>query len=388
MPFPWHTFAMAHSTDPYLPSEVFGAGEDRPPRALIAPGRYIQGNGALDRLGTYLGLVESKRPGVLGSPRRLAAYQDRMETGLDSEGIAGVFLEFGGEASLKEIEGRAADFTLESVDAVIAFGGGKCIDAGKAIAHRLGVSVVIVPTLASNDAPCSALSVIYNPDGEVEGVEFFPSSPALVVVDTGLVASAPARFLVAGMGDAMATWYEARAVASNPDAVTTIGGSQTLAANAIGEVCASTLFRSGADAVGAVAANEVDRALEDVVEANTLLSGIGFESGGLAVAHAVASALTMLPEVHGNHLHGEMVAIGTLAQLIIEDDAEELEQVRNFFAEVGLPTRLSDISIDSGDSASIEQVAEESMTYDFIHNVGSRVEAGIVAQTLKSLGTD
>ena len=49
------------------------------------------------------------------------------------------------------------------------------------------------------------------------------------------------------------------------------------------------------DGVAAARDVEVDAltpALERVVEANTLLSGLGFESGGLCIAHAVHNGLT------------------------------------------------------------------------------------------------
>jgi glycerol dehydrogenase len=159
---------------------------------------------------------------------------------------------------------------------------------------------------------------LYSPEGVSTGAEFYPASPALVVVDTGIVAAASERFLVSGMGDAMATWYEAAACLRNENAMTTVGARPTVASYAIGEVCAKTLFERGVAAATAVAEHTVDDALEAVVEANTLLSGLGFESGGLAAAHGFAQSFTALAATNAEYLHGEMVAIGTLAQLIME----------------------------------------------------------------------
>src|SRR5262249_30131423 len=158
----------------------------------------------------------------------------QLREGLRVAGIASVARSFRGECSLEEITAHVEALAEERIDCVLAAGGGKCIDAGKAIAFRLGIPVVVLPTLASNEAQCSALSVIYSPEGVSAGPEFYPSSPALVVVDTGIVAAAPERYLVAGMGDAMATWYEARACLLNPAAVTTVGARPTLASCAIG----------------------------------------------------------------------------------------------------------------------------------------------------------
>jgi len=174
---------------------------------MIAPPKYIQGAGVLEHIGRYLELLGCRRFGVLASSRGHGAEGARAAESIERHGAASIAAVFGGECSLPEIEQHAAALADERVDCVIAVGGGKCVDAGKCIAERVGVPVVIVPTLASNDAPCSALSVVYTPEGVMSGAELFPNSPVLVVVDTAVVAGASARYLVSGMGDAMATWY-------------------------------------------------------------------------------------------------------------------------------------------------------------------------------------
>jgi len=367
----------------YLPMEVFApAADGRVPRAFIAPQRYIQGAGVLAHVGRYLSLVRARRVAILitaGGQRRHGAV---LETSLAGASIESVVRHFGGESSLQEIDGHASALRDAGVDCLLTVGGGKCIDAGKAIAYRLGVPVVVAPTLASNDAPCSALSVLYTPAGVSTGVEFYPTSPALVVVDTGIVAAASERFLVAGMGDAMATWYEALACLRNPRGMTTLGARPTLAAIAIGETCASTLFARGGAAAAAVRSRTVDDALEAVVEANTLLSGLGFESGGLAAAHGFAQSFTALPKTHANHLHGEMVAMGTLAQLVIEARLDEAERVARFFAEVGLPVHLGQVSIDAGDAGAVDTVVGETLSFPFIGNMSTPIDAAVLRSGL------
>ncbi len=356
------------TSNDYLPHPIFAADENRVPRVLLAPQRYIQGNGVLDQIGNYLSLLNARRAGILVSTRGQQADGARVINSLENAGIEPVISTFNGECSLDEINLHAGHLESKSVDCLIAIGGGKCVDAGKCIAYRLGVPVVIVPTLASNDAPCSALSVLYTPEGVSSGVEFFPDNPALVVVDTGVIANASERYLVAGMGDAMATWYEARVCLQNPNARTTTGTRPTLASAAIGEICAKTLFSEGRSAASAVAANQVTDALENVVEANTLLSGLGFESGGLAVAHGIAQSYTAVPVVHDNYLHGEMVAMGTLTQLVMESK-EEASRVAEFFAEVGLPIHLGQLSLGVDDRSALGLVAEATMEFPFIGNM-------------------
>lgn len=332
----------------------------------------------LDGIGRYLSLLQAERVALLMSQRVGRREGVRLLAGLQAAGIAAVPRTFNGECSLEEITAHVGALATQGVDCLIAAGGGKCIDTGKGVAFRLGIPVVVVPTLASNDAPCSALSVLYSPEGVSTGAEFYPHSPAFVVVDTDVIAAAPERYLVADMGDAMATWYEARACLLNPTAVTTVGARPTLASCAIGEVCAQTLFREGVAAAAAVAAHTVNDALETVVEANTLLSGLGFESGGLAAAHGVAQSYTAIARVHANYLHGEMVAMGTLAQLMMESRGDEAARVAEFFARVGLPVHLGQLGIDAGDRAALDTVVEGTLGFPFTHNMPQPVTAALV----------
>ena len=288
-------------------------------------------------------VVPSRRTAILISAGGQRREGIRIKASLDAAGIESVFVTFGGECSISEIDRATAAVRVSgvAVDSLTAIGGGKCIDAGKSVAYRLNVP------MTSNDAPCSAISVIYTPEGVTEGVEFFPRNPELVIVDTRIVAEAPVRYLVSGMGDAMATWYEARTCIENPAARNVLLARPTLAAAALGELCANTLYANGVAAVEAVRRREVTRALEHVVEANTLLSGIGFESAGVAAAHAVAQGLTVLPRLHANYLHGEMVAAGLMTHLVLERRHEEAVRLAEFCCVVGLPAHLGHVSLDA-----------------------------------------
>jgi glycerol dehydrogenase len=369
----------------YLPHEIFVPSHrgDLPlPRVFIAPQRYIQGQGVLRDIGQHLSLMKAKRVALLMSERGGRTEGLALRDGLHAAGIESVASIFNGECSGEEIERHVEALANEHIDCVIAAGGGKCIDAGKAVAFRLGTPVVIAPTLASNDAPCSALSIIYSPQGVSTGVEFYPQSPAIVVVDTDIIAAAPERYLVAGMGDAMATWYEARVCLLNPAGMTTVGARPTIASVALGEACALTLFREGLAAAAAVAASTVNESLEAVVEANTLLSGLGFESGGVAAAHGVAQSYTAVPEVHANYLHGEMVAMGTLAQLMMESRPDEAARVAEFFASVGLPIHLGQLSLDVGNGSALDVVVEGTLAWPAIGNMPQPVTAPMVRSAI------
>ena len=316
--------------------------------------RYVQGKGELRNLCSHASNF-GKKFFLLTS----ASGRKRVEPAIaEGQGDAELVYEvFNGECCKTEIS-RIMDACRQSgCDVIIGIGGGKILDTAKAAAYHLGLPVVIVPTIASTDAPCSALSVIYTDDGVFEEYLFLPASPNMVLVDTDVVSRAPARLLISGMGDALATYFEARACQQS-GAANCVGGKSTKAAMALAELCYDTLMTDGVNAMLAVKENVCTKAVENIIEANTYLSGIGFESGGLAGAHAIHNGLTAIEETHSMY-HGEKVAFGTLVQLVLENaPEEELEEVIDFCIEVGLPVTLAELGISEVKPDQIMEVAK------------------------------
>jgi glycerol dehydrogenase len=272
--------------------------------------------------------------------------------------------------------------TKAKADVVVGVGGGKTLDAAKAVGHRAGASWATVPTVASTDAPTSALSVIYTDDGIFQEYVFFPHNPDLVLVDTELCANAPYRYLVSGMGDALATWVEARATAEARKP-TMAGGAPTMAALALAKLCWDTLLSYGFSARHAAEQHVVTPALEKVVEANTLLSGVGFESGGLAAAHAVHNGLTALPQTH-HYMHGEKVNFGTLTQFALEDrPTKEINEFVAFCMSVGLPTTLEELDLGQAGKDELMAVAKAAtVPGETIHNMPFPVTPQMVVDAM------
>jgi len=264
---------------------------------------------------------------------------------------------FGGECSEPEIERLSTIASEKQCDVIVGIGGGKVIDTAKAVGDSAGAQVAIAPTIASTDAPTSAVSVIYTVDGAFERYLFVPRNPDLVLVDTEVIARAPVRFLVAGMGDALATWFEAESCRQSY-AENQCGGNGTLVAYAIARLCYDTILEHGVAARAACAEGVVTPALSHVVEANTLLSGLGFESGGLAAPHSIHNGLTRLEGSH-DYYHGEKVAIGVLAALFLTDRPKSLiEEAYDFCESVGLPTTLADVGLADVTNEDLTLVAE------------------------------
>jgi glycerol dehydrogenase len=293
-------------------------------------------------------------------------------TSLGEAGIAYHVHNFGGECSASEIEriDKAVGETVARV--IIGAGGGKVLDAARAAAADCNLPVVNCPTVASSDAPCSALSVIYTDDGSFEQYRIYRKNPDLVLVDTQVIAKSPPRLLVAGMGDALATWFEAKTCVDG-SIKNMRGGASTQTALALAELCYRTLLNDGADALRAVQIQAVTPSLERLVEANTLLSGLGFESSGLAAAHAIHNGLTAVPPTHA-FLHGEKVAFGVLVQLMLE-----------FSAEVGLPMTLAEVGLGEMTSEMLQQIATRSTAKgETIHNEPFEVRPELVSDAIRA----
>lgn len=357
-------------------------------RVLLSPPRYVQGAGAINTLPEQLERLGTKAL-VVADPFVVSNMKDTLETALGT--FPHTVEKFGGECTKQEIQ-RLKD-KLESVngDIVVGIGGGKTLDTAKAVAYYAECPVVIVPTIAATDAPCSALSVVYTPEGEFEEYLLFPQNPSLVLVDTAIIAQAPARFLVAGMGDALATRFEAEACYKS-NAKNMAGGGITMAALNLARLCYDTLLEYGYQAKLAAEKHVVTPALERVVEANTLLSGLGFESGGLAAAHAIHDGLTVLEETH-NVYHGEKVAFSTIVQLVMEDrSSDEIYEVLEFCYSVGLPITLEELGLSAPSKEDLMKVARASVAEgETIHNMPFPVTAELVYNAIvaaDALGQD
>lgn len=353
-------------------------------RTVISPSRYVQGKGAIHQLGEYLEPIGST-PLLVADDLVWGLVGHDIEASLKAAGLPVQREVFHGIPSAKEVDRLVEVIKRTGSDVAVAVGGGSAIDAVKAAGHLAGIRWANCPTVASTDAPCSALSVIYTEDGEFEEYRFFPRNPDLVLVDSQVVANAPVQLLVAGVGDALATWLEARAT-SRSNSQTMAGGLPTLTGTALAQLSWDVLWDNALQAVDAVRDNEVTPAVEKVIEANTLLSGLGFESGGLAAAHAVHNGLTAVAATHGL-AHGQKVNIGSVTQLVLEGaPSSEIREFVEFTTRVGLPTTLTEVGLRADDLDSLTTVARAATVEgETIHAMPFEVRSADVVSALASI---
>ena len=316
------------------------------PRVLVMPSRYVQGNGVIALLGGELARL-CKRPLLIVDEFILSTYGEALEADLKANQLEFAVVGFSGLCTQEKSNGYAQKCRENGYDLVAGIGGGSAIDAAKGAAvlgNDLGLKVVSIPTVASNDAPTSRACVFYTPGGSLEKVALLPENPCLVLVDTGIVAKAPVMFLISGIGDALTTKFEAEQCAGSGHR-SRVDARQTMTGMAIGDLCYRTLREYARQAIWSVENGIVTEALEYVVEATILLSGAGFENGGLAAAHAMTRGLSTVPQLH-SCLHGYEVAYGLMVQFILEGRQDDfIMDMMRFYRDVGLPTCLADLGL-------------------------------------------
>ncbi|WP_040948926.1 glycerol dehydrogenase [Gorillibacterium massiliense] len=360
-------------------------------KAFICPTKYVQGEDELLNLGYFVKSFGQSAL-LIAHPDDVARVKDKLDATAKKFNITFVESGFIGECSRPEVARLQTIATDKGCDCIVGLGGGKAIDAAKCVAQ--GESLIICPTIAATDAPTSHSAVLYTPEGAFDDYAYFKQSPSLVLIDTTVIAKAPTRFLVSGMGDALSTYFEARATSRSYSKVNAglpcgvregVTGQVvgTNAALALAKLCYEMLLSDGVKAKAACDNNLVTQALENIVETNILLSGLGFESGGLAAAHAIHDGLTILEGTH-HYFHGEKVAFGTIAQLVLENaPTEELEEVMDFCLSVGLPVCLADIGVEKISPDELMEVANKAcIAEESIHAMPFPVTAAQVAAAI------
>ena len=351
-------------------------------KSFISPARYVQGANALEELSK---LVEKfgQRALVLIDPGVESFMKNKIQNALQNQTIE--FLPFEGESTKAVMEAGAKIVKEKGYDMVIGVGGGKAIDTAKGIVYFApGARIVVIPTIVASDAPCSKNAVVYTEDHRVECDLHGITNPDLVLIDSEIIAQAPTRFLSAGIGDALATWLEAEAVKKTLIPNFT-GYTGTISGFAIAELCFQTLMKNAPMAVLHNDEHLATPQLDAVIEANSLMSTIGFESGGLASAHGFHQGIAEWKETH-SYLHGEKVAIGILASLFLTNKSKKfIDMMYRFHKDVRLPITLSDIGVvDYDDDYLMVAVNRMIEPIECTHNEPVKYEAADYLRALKA----
>lgn len=307
---------------------------------------------------------------AIGGHKAIAAAKDLILEAIGDSNIQVLdFIWYGGECSFENVEMLEKEKSFIEADMIFAIGGGKATDTAKVVGYQTGKPVFTFPTIASNCSACTSVSIMYHPDGSFKQPFFFEKPPVHAFIHTKIIAESPQRYLWAGMGDTYAKYFES-SVSSRDEEVPhyiALGVANT-------KMCYEPILKYGKKALEDNQNGVVSKELEQVILAVIVTTAIAsillctdhvidYNTG---LAHAIFYALTSYPQVEKNHLHGEVVAYGVLALLLVDDNKEDFEKLYAFHKEVGLPVALGDIDIPVEE---LKRVAELAVSMkDIEHN--------------------
>ncbi|MEM8719553.1 MAG: iron-containing alcohol dehydrogenase family protein [Cyanobacteria bacterium P01_G01_bin.39] len=322
----------------------------------IAPARVLRGENCLVNSGKEIAQLGT-RPLVVGGTQTLKVIEPLLAAVADSASLVCQTANYSPDCAESSLARLKEQVQQHQADLVIGVGGGKALDLAKLLAAQCNLPVVTVPTSGATCAAWTALSNIYSEVGAFQYDVSLSRCPDLLILDYGLVRTAPQRTLVAGIGDAIAKWYEASVSSGNSSATLLISAVQQA------RILRDILFQKSAIALKQPNSDE----WREVVDATVLLAGVIGGVGGAdcrtVAAHAVHNGLTHLLEAH-DVLHGEKVAYGILVQLRLEEmiqrnqlAASARKQLLQFYTEIGLPKTLEDLGLTNITLAQLRQVA-------------------------------
>ena len=323
----------------------------------IAPAQIIRGKKALAQSGEAIARL-GNNPLIVGGDRSIKIIQPHLQPLLQSHNLKLTQANYGSDCSETSLANLRQALATQEVDLIIGIGGGKALDTAKLLAHQCCLPIITIPTSAATCAAWAALSNIYSDQGAFLYDISLARCPELLILDYGIIKTGPPRTLVAGIGDAIAKWYEASVSSGHSE--------QTMIISAVQQarVLRDILFQKSTIALE----EPGGETWEEVVDATVLLAGLIGGIGGAqcrtVAAHAIHNGLTHLSASHGT-LHGEKVAYGILAQLRLEEmlqgnqlAATARQQLLKFYNQIGLPKSLNDLGLKEITLSELSHVAE------------------------------
>lgn len=313
---------------------------------------YSIGNDVYDKIDEICSPI-GKKAVCIGGKTAISKIKDLLIDSLkDSEIQILDFVWYGGEASWENIDKLKNNESVIQADIIFGIGGGKALDTAKALANVIKKEIFTFPTIASNCAATTAVSIMYNSDGSFKEPFFFSAPAKHCFIYTPVIAQSPVKYIWAGMGDTYAKYFEAQMSSRGEDLAHYHALGVTTS-----QMCLEPLLKYGKTAIDdfniGKASFEVEQAILAVVVttgiASILLTAEHIIDYNTGLAHAVFYALTSYPHIEERHLHGEVVAFGVLILLLVDGNEKMLKKIYDFNKSISLPCCLKDIEMSTRD---------------------------------------
>ena len=344
-----------------------------------APSEYVVEEGILQKLESFLLPRGIHRALIVTGVK---SWQEAHTFWPDMTDVQTDVYTYGGECSFSEVDKVAAMMT--DYDAIIGVGGGKVIDLAKAVANEVHKQVIAIPTIASNCAPWTPLSVLYDDTGAFVRYDIYPVATSLLLVDPVLLLKTPRDYFIAGIGDTLAKWYEADVQLGKIDDKTV----PMMISYEAARQCKELLLQHSEAALQAVDANTVNAAFIYVIETMFMYAGMvggyGDHYGRTAGAHSIHNALTTLEASHAQ-LHGVKVAYGICVQLLLEGREDEIDALKPFYDTLHLPQSLAALQIEATDEELYEVAMKATIPSESIHVLPGEMTAEVVLEAMHAL---
>lgn len=320
----------------------------------VAPARVLRGERVFSQAVSAIARL-GNRPLIVGGVNSLAVVQPHLQPVLKQYNLTAAETTYTPDCSETSLANLRVAVASHQADLIIGVGGGKALDTAKLLAHQCELPAVTIPTSASTCAAWTALANVYSNEGAFQYDVPLNRCPELVILDYHLLQTAPQRTLVAGIGDAIAKWYEASVSSGSSTATLTIAAVQQA------RVLRDLLLQKSGVALQAPGGEEWREVVDGTVLLAGVIGGLGGANCRTVAAHAVHNGLTHIRAAH-SALHGEKVAYGILVQLRLEEIVQgnqlavsARQQLLQFYDEIGLPKTLEDLGLQDVKLAELHQ---------------------------------
>lgn len=230
---------------------------------------------------------------VIGGKIAMSKAKDKILEGIkDSDVEILDFIWYGGDSTYENGNALIDMDVVKKADMIFAVGGGRACDTCKYVANEMDKPLFCFPTVASNCASVTAISVIYNPDGSFREY-YYPKNANHTFIESSIIADSPEELLWAGIGDALSKECEA-VFASKEDELshTPMMGVQ------LSKICTTPLVEYGKKALDDLRANKVSYELEQVALDIIISTGLVSNMVSAAPKYYYNSSLAHLSLIH------------------------------------------------------------------------------------------